>query len=148
LVDLSFLPHLNATLNALACTLLIIGRVQIMRRRVVYHRRCMIIATVASSLFLVCYIAHYIWRAKITGSSHSRYHGTGLILNLYYAMLLSHIVLAITVPVFAIRLIYLGLLGRYDAHKRIAKIGFPIWVYVSVTGVLIYLMLYWFNPTP
>jgi len=148
LVDLSFLPHLNASLNALACTLLITGRVQIMKRRVVNHRRCMISAAVASSLFLVCYVVHYIWRAKISGSPHTRYHGTGWVQGLYYTMLLSHIVLAITVPVFAVRLIHLGLLGRYDAHRRIARIGFPVWIYVSVTGVLIYLMLYWFNPTP
>lgn len=147
-MDLSFLPHVNASLNGLALVLLISGFILIKRRQIDAHRRCMLGASGASGLFLVCYVTHYVWRAVTVGGSHTLYHGAGWLKGFYYTMLLSHIVLAITVPVFAIWLIRLGLSERYDVHRRVAKIGFPVWLYVSVTGVLIYMMLFWFNPTP
>ncbi len=147
-MNLSFLPHINATLNGLACLLLATGWYQIKRRRVTTHRNYMLAATAASFVFLICYVVHYIWRASIVGGSHTQYHGVGWIKTFYYAVLISHILLALTVPVFAVCLIRLGLTGHHKAHRRWARIGFPVWMYASVTGVLIYLMLYWFNPSP
>ena len=147
-MNLSFLPHLNAALNSLAFVLLVAGRVMIKNRRIAAHRTCMISAAASSALFLASYVTHYVWRARALGGSHTSYHGHGPMKFLYYATLLSHVVLAITVPVFAIWLIRLGLTQRHDLHRRVAKIGYPVWVYVSVTGVVIYVMLYWFNPTP
>ena len=146
-MDLSFLPHVNATLNAVACVLLFTGLALIKNRRVEAHRNCMIAAAALSGLFLVSYVIHYTWRAMVHGGSHTPYNGTGWIKGFYYAMLISHIILAITVPVFVPRLIYLGLRKQYDRHRRLARIGFPVWAYVSITGVLIYLMLFWLNPS-
>lgn len=147
-MNLSFMPHLNASLNGLACVLLVIGRIQIKKQRIDLHKKYMISAAVTSGLFLVCYVIHYVWRTGIAGESHTPYHGTGWVKGFYYLLLLSHVVLAMTVPLIAVRLILLGFAQRYETHKRVARIGFPIWMYVSVTGILIYLMLYWFNPTP
>ena len=147
-MSLSFLPHLNAVLNGVACVLLVAGRAMIKKRRVATHRAFMMSAAATSTLFLASYVTHYVWRAWVLGGSHTSYHGHGLLKFFYYATLLSHVLLAITVPAFAIGLIWLGLTNRHGLHRRVAKIGYPVWVYVSVTGVLIYLMLYWFNPTP
>lgn len=145
-MDLSFLPHLNALLNGIAAVLLFTGVVLIKQRRVVAHRRCMLTATAVSAVFLGCYVTHDIWRWVVKGGSHTPYHGDGWLRRFYYTMLLSHILLAATVPMFAVLLIRLGLTQQLEKHRRLAKVGFPVWIYVSVTGVLIYLMLFWFNP--
>ena len=145
-MDLSFLPHVNATLNGIACVMLITGLAMIKTRRVTAHRKCMITAAASSCLFLVCYVVHYIWRFKVEGGSHTLYNGGEWLKKAYYIMLISHILLAITVPFFATKLIYLGLTQQYEKHQRLARIGFPTWLYVSITGMLIYFMLYWFNP--
>ena len=147
-MNLSWLVHFNASLNLLATVLLITGLVLIRRGKVCSHRRCMLSAFGASALFLVCYVVHYIWRASIKGGAHTPYHGDGLIRMLYYVLLVSHILLAMTVPVIAIRLIRLGMQQRIDRHRRLARYGYPIWLYVSMTGVVIYLMLYHLNPAP
>ena len=147
-MDLSFLPHVNASLNGIATVLLLTGFVLIKQRHVVAHRNCMLAATVVSAVFLGSYVTHDIWRWAVKGGSHTLYNGSGWLKKFYYIMLLSHIVLAMTVPVFAILLIRLGLTKRYAQHRRLAKVGYPVWIYVSVTGVLIYLMLFWFNPAP
>ena len=105
-------------------------------------------AAVFSGLFLVFYVIHYVWRVSVAGGTHTPYHGVEWMVKLYYGVLISHILLAVTVPVFAIRLIRLGLTGQIDKHRRLARIGFPIWVYVSITGVLIYFMLFWYNDKP
>lgn len=144
--DLSFLPAVNATLNAIAAALLIAGFILVRRRRVTAHRNCMLAAFATSSVFLVTYVTHYAWRASQTGEVHTRYHGEGILRTAYYVMLVSHILLAMLVPVLAIWLIRLGLTGRIERHRRLARFGYPIWLYVSITGVLIYLMLYHFNP--
>lgn len=146
-MNLSFLPHVNAALNGLACVFLVIGLFQIKSGHVTTHRNCMIAAAAASGLFLVCYSIHYVWRASVVGGSHTPYHGAGGMKTFYYTVLLSHISLAVTVPVLAVWLVRLALAQRFKSHRRLAKIGFPVWMYVSVTGVLIYLMLYWFNPS-
>lgn len=145
-LDLSFLPLVNACLNGLATLLLITGFVLVKRRRLIAHRRVMLSAFATSAVFLVTYVTHYVWRAQVQGGVHTKYHGEGWLQPFYYSMLISHILLAIAVPVLAIMLIRLGLLKRFDEHRRIARFALPIWLYVSITGVLIYLMLYPFNP--
>ena len=143
-MDLSFLPSVNAALNFTATVLLLVGRFWIRRGRVAAHRRAMLGAFAVSSLFLVLYVAHKAWR----GFEHTPYHGVGLAHGLYLTILFTHLTLAITVPVLAIRLVRLGLGGRIERHRRLARVAWPIWMYVSVTGVVIYLLLYPFNPSP
>jgi len=145
-LDLSFLPKLNATLNALATILLIVGVALVKRKRITAHRNVMLATFATSCLFLVFYLLHYAWRAQVKGGVHTKY--TGPFPSLYYIMLISHILLAMAVPVLAIWLIVLGLKRRDALHRRVAKFAFPIWLYVSVTGVLIYFILYqWYPPT-
>ena len=143
-MDLSFLPALNATLNALAMVLLIAGRALARRGRIVAHRRVMIGAFAVSSLFLVLYVAHKAWR----GFEHTPYHGTGFARTAYLAILASHVTLAMAVPFLAIALIRLGLADRRSAHRRLARWAWPVWLYVSITGVVIYVLLYHANPVP
>jgi uncharacterized membrane protein YozB (DUF420 family) len=143
-MDLSFLPAVNAALNLVATTLLLLGRLWIRRGRVAAHRRTMLAAFAVSSLFLLLYVAHKAWR----GFEHTPYRGEGIAHVAYLAILFSHLTLAMAVPVLAIRLVQLGLSGRIDRHRRLAVIAWPIWLYVSLTGVLIYLLLYVFNPVP
>ncbi|MEX0655640.1 MAG: DUF420 domain-containing protein [Phycisphaeraceae bacterium] len=146
MIDLSFLPAVNAALNGVTGVLLVAGLMLIRQHRITAHRNVMIAAFSVSGLFLVTYVTHYVWRATVVGGTHTRYHGEGLLAGLYYGMLLSHILLAIFVPVLAVTLIYLGLTKRYATHRRLARVAWPVWMYVSVTGVLIYFMLYHFNP--
>ena len=143
-MDLSFLPAVNAGLNGAATALLVAGRIWIRRGRVAAHRRAMLSAFAVSSLFLVLYVAHKAWR----GFESTPYHGAGVARVLYLAILFSHLTLAMTVPVLAIRLVRLGLGGRIERHRRLAVVAWPIWMYVSLTGVVIYLLLYPFNPSP
>lgn len=143
-MDLSFLPAVNAALNLVATTLLVLGRIWIRQGRVATHRRTMLAAFAVSSLFLVLYVVHKAAR----GFESTHYNGEGILRAAYFAILFSHLVLAMTVPVLATRLVWLGLSGRIERHRRLAVIAWPIWLYVSVTGVVIYGMLYVFNPAP
>jgi uncharacterized membrane protein YozB (DUF420 family) len=143
-MDLSFLPAVNASLNLLATALLVGGRIAIRRGRVAAHRRAMLGAFAVSSLFLVLYVLHKVWR----DFENTPYHGEGALRVLYLAILFTHLTLAMTVPVLAIRLVQLGLGGRIARHRRLAVVAWPIWMYVSITGVVIYGMLYPFNPAP
>ena len=143
-MDLAVLPAVNASLNAIATGLLVRGRILIARKEVDAHRRTMLAAFGVSTLFLALYVSHKVAR----GGVNSPYHGEGAARIAYFTILFSHIPLAACVPVVAIRLIVLGLRGDLGRHKRLARIAWPIWLYVSLTGVVIYLMLYPFNPTP
>jgi uncharacterized membrane protein YozB (DUF420 family) len=143
-VDLSFLPGVNAMLNATAAVLLFVGRRLARAHRVDAHRRVMITAFAVSTLFLVLYVAHKASR----GFVNTEFNVQGVAHTAYLVMLATHVVLAMTVPVFAIALITLGLRGRFERHRRLARVAWPIWMYVSVTGVLIYLLLYPLNPLP
>lgn len=147
-MDLSFLPAVNAALNGLAFILLVVGMLQIKRRQIDAHRNTMIAAFVTSCLFLVSYLTHYAWRASVKGGMHTKFETGGILGAIYYPMLISHILLAMAVPVLAIITIRHGLKRRDDKHRRIAKITLPIWLYVSITGVLIYVMLYHLNTPP
>lgn len=146
--DLSFLPAVNAGLNAVATVLLVVALVFIKQRRIDAHRNTMLAAFAVSSVFLVFYVLHKVWRGTQAGDLHTSYHGEGVAKAAYLVILLTHVVLAVTVPVFAIVLIRLGLTRRDALHRRIARIAWPIWMYVSITGVVIYFMLYHFNPDP
>jgi uncharacterized membrane protein YozB (DUF420 family) len=141
-MDLSFLPVLNASLNALAALLLVRGRRLARRHEVARHRRNMIAAFVVSSLFLAGYLVHKAWR----GFEHTRFGGEGAAQAAYLALLASHVTLALAVPPLAVTLVVLGLRGRVAAHRRLAGIAWPVWMYVSVTGVVVYVLLYHLNP--
>ncbi len=143
-MDLSFLPAVNAGLNAVALALLITGRRLVKQGRIEAHRRVMLSAFGVSSLFLFFYVSHKVWR----DFESTAFHAEGAAQVAYLAMLFTHVVLAATVPVLAIWLIRLGLRDERAKHRRLARIAWPIWMYVSVTGVLIYLLLYHLNPTP
>lgn len=132
----ALLPTVNAFLNTLSAALLVAGWVLIRQRRIDAHRRVMLAAFTSSILFLVCYLVYH---AQV-GSK--RFPGTGTIRTVYLSILASHTVLAAIVPVLAIVVLTLGLRGRYARHRRIARWTLPIWLYVSVTGVVVYWMLY------
>jgi len=130
------LPSINAALNATAALLLTWGYILIRRKRIQAHRKVMLAAFATSSLFLICYIVYH---AQV-GSVH--FPKTGTIRAVYFTILITHTTLAATVPVLAIITLRRGLTGRYDKHRKIARWTLPIWLYVSVTGVVVYLMLY------
>ncbi|MFY8222135.1 MAG: DUF420 domain-containing protein [Pirellulales bacterium] len=130
----------NAVLNALATVLLVAGWVFIARGQWKAHRAAMIAAFAVSAVFLVCYLTyHYL-------VGHVPFRGQGPVRTLYFAILISHIILAVFVPILALRMFFLAWKGRWDAHRRLGKITMPIWLYVSVTGVVIYAMLYHLFP--
>lgn len=138
---LNDLPHVNALLNGLATALLLVGYALIKNRRERAHRNVMLSAFAVSTAFLTCYLVYHFGvdlAKKFPGGPPLSY--------VYYAILLSHVLLAMTVPVLAITTIYLGLKDRRARHLRWARWTFPIWLYVSVTGVVIYLMLYQLYP--
>ena len=137
------LATVNALLNALAGVLLVIGFVLIKRGNETAHRRTMLSAFAVSVLFLACYLAYHVWPV---GAATTPFRGTGAIKTAYYGMLYSHIILAAIVPVLAILTIRAGLQDRRERHRRLARWTLPIWLYVSVTGVAIYWMLYYLYP--
>ena len=130
------LPAINASLNALSGVLLVIGYALMRARRIEQHRRFMIAAFITSSLFLVCYV---IYHAQVGSVPFPR---QGFVRPLYYTILITHVTLAATVPPLAIVTLTRGLKGQFVKHRSIAKWTFPIWLYVSVTGVLVYVLLY------
>ena len=137
------LPHLNALLNALATVLLTVGYVLIKRKQEAHHKKVMLACFAVSVVFLVSYVTYHV---MIEGSKKFPSYPPVAIRYAYRAILISHIVLAATVPVLAIVTIYLGLRDRRTAHRRVARWTWPIWMYVSITGVLVYLMLYQLYP--
>ena len=138
------LPHVNASLNALATILLVIGYVQIKRRQEAAHKWTMLACFGVSVVFLACYLTYHF---NIPGGSkRSPSSPPDIIRYSYYGLLLSHVLLAATVPFLAIATIWLGLVDRRSAHKKLAWWTFPIWLYVSVTGVIVYLLLYQIYP--
>jgi uncharacterized membrane protein YozB (DUF420 family) len=130
------LPAVNASLNALSGILLLTGYVMIRTRRIQQHRRCMIAAFITSSVFLICYIVYH---AQVGSVPFTR---QGLVRPMYFTILVTHVTLAATVVPLALVTLTRGLKGRYPQHIRIARWTFPIWLYVSVTGVLVYVLLY------
>jgi uncharacterized membrane protein YozB (DUF420 family) len=134
---ISLLPSINATLNGLSAVLLVWGYLLIRRKQIDLHRRVMKTAFATSCLFLVCYVVYH----SQVGSVPFHHEGTAL-RTVYFSILLTHTVLAATVPVLAIITLRRGLSARYDKHRKIARWTLPIWLYVSITGVVVYGMLY------
>ena len=130
------LPTLNAILNATAATLLVIGYVLIRRGNRERHKQVMLSALGCSTAFLISYLYYHYQ----VGSVH--FEGEGTVRTVYLGILLTHTVLAAALPPLAIITVVLGLRGRYDRHRKIARFTLPIWLYVSVTGVVVYWMLY------
>jgi uncharacterized membrane protein YozB (DUF420 family) len=135
-MDVRDLPTLNAALNTTASVLLVWGWIAIRQRRIALHRRLMIAAFSVSVLFLISYLIYHYNAGTV------RFQRTGTIRTVYLTILGTHTVLAAAVPFIAVITLRLGLAGRYDKHRRIARWTLPIWLYVSVTGVVVYWMLY------
>ena len=136
----SILPHLNAALNATSFVLLVAGFYFISRRRVYAHRACMLAALAVSCLFLVSYVVYHARYGSV------RFQGQGFVRPLYFSILISHVTLAAgTVPLVVVTL-RRALRGDYLRHRRIARWTYPLWLYVSITGVVVYLMLYRLYP--
>ncbi len=140
------IPTLNAALNATATVLILAGFVLIKRGQRDAHRATMLTAGVVSALFLVGYVTHKVLMRGI----HTPFGGESPALRaFYYTMLLTHIVLAIAIAYLVPRTFLLAIKGDYERHKRWARVVFPIWLYVSVTGVLVYFFLYqWWPAIP
>lgn len=150
------IPALNAGLNALATVLMTIAFVQIKAAqrahdtsirstRIANHRRLMLAAGAVSAVFLVGYVGHKILKGAAAGAGeaiHTQFGGEGFIRGVYYVMLFTHVLLAMAIAYLVPRTFWLALTGRIETHKRWAKFTYPIWYYVSVTGVLVYFFLY------
>jgi uncharacterized membrane protein YozB (DUF420 family) len=132
------LPAVNASLNAVAGTLLVIAWLLIKRRRIAAHRRVMLAAFAVSALFLMSYVVYH------ANVGSRPYHGTGWLRTLYFSILIPHVILAAAVVPLAIVTLRRGLARDDVRHRRIARVTLPIWLFVSVTGVVVYLMLYQF----
>ena len=130
------LPALNATLNATCAILLITGWVLIKRGRIRQHRAVMIAAVCTSAVFLASYLYYHAHVGSV------RFTGTGVIRTVYFAVLLTHTILAAAIVPMVLVTLSRGLSGKYDRHRRIARWTMPLWLYVSVTGVVVYVMLY------
>ncbi len=130
------LPLVNATLNATAAVLLVWGYILIRSKRVAAHRLVMLAAFATSSVFLTCYLIYHF------NVGHVPYPGTGAIRTVYLTILATHTALAAAVPPLAIITLSRGLRARFDKHRKIARWALPVWLYVSVTGVIVYWMLY------
>jgi uncharacterized membrane protein YozB (DUF420 family) len=142
MTDYSLFPALNAALNGTSAVLIATGRILIGRGRVLAHRACMIAAVVCSSVFLLSYL----WYHAHVGSV--RFQGQGIVRPVYFTILISHTLLALTVVPLVIVTLVRGLRGRFARHRAIARWTYPIWLYVSVTGVVVYVMLYHLYPAP
>lgn len=142
-MSVSFLPTINAMLNAMSGILIVIGFLFIRRKRIAAHRACMIGAVTCSSLFLISYLVYHVG----FGAGVTRFTGAGWVRTAYHAILISHTILAVTVVPFVIVTLTRALRGEFIRHRRVARWTFPMWLYVSVTGVIVYLMLYHLYPS-
>lgn len=130
-----FLPHLNAVINSAATFALLLGLYFIKNKQVVYHKLAMTTAFSLGAIFLVSYVVYH------ASAESTSFGGEGIIRNIYYFILLTHIILA-AIALFPILLAYYyGSTGRYERHRKIVKYAYPIWLYVTVSGVLVYLMI-------
>ena len=134
-MSISDLPALNASLNAISAMLLTTGYVLVRRGRADLHKRCMLAALSTSALFLISYVVYHL------NAGSRPFVGQGPIRFVYFAILITHVILAAVILPLALTTATRGLLGQYDRHVRIARWTLPLWLYVSVTGVVIYLML-------
>ena len=135
-MNVTDLPALNAALNATAAVLLMTGYVLIRRGERAKHRACMIAALVVSAMFLTSYVIYHLQVGSVP------FRGTGWIRTLYFAVLIPHVILAIAIVPLVVMTVSRASSSRFDKHRRIARWTLPLWLYVSVTGVIVYLMLY------
>jgi uncharacterized membrane protein YozB (DUF420 family) len=135
-----FLPHVNALLNSASAVLLVTGYFFIRRQQVKAHRNCQISAVLTSSLFLVSYLTYHYYHGT------TRFLGQGLARPVYFTILTSHTILAIVIVPMVLITLVRAARGDFSRHRRIARWTLPLWIYVSVTGVLVYLMLYQIYP--
>jgi uncharacterized membrane protein YozB (DUF420 family) len=139
-MSISDLPAINASLNGLATVFLTIGYVCIKKGRKDAHRKCMIAAFITSTIFLACYLTYHFNVTAVT-----KFQGQGVARPIYFFILITHIILAVVIVPLVLISMSRGLRERWEAHKRISRWTWPLWMYVSVTGVIVYLMLYvWF----
>lgn len=139
-IEISDLPAVNAALNTTSAVLLVLGYVLIRRKRISAHRACMLAAVGTSALFLISYLTYHFHHGA------TRFTGAGAIRVLYFVVLISHTVLATAILPLVMVTVFRALRGRFEAHRRIARWTLPIWLYVSVTGVAVYWMLYHLDP--
>lgn len=135
-MDFRFLADVDASLNALATVLIVWGLVAVKQGRIELHKKLMLAATGVSAVFLVCYVVYHLTCEPVT------FRGEGAVKTFYYALLISHVVLAAVQVPLILRTVWLGLKDRREQHRKWAKVTAPIWLYVSVTGVVVYGMLY------
>lgn len=135
-MDVRDLPALNATLNSISTMLLLFGYYFIKRKEIERHRLCMVLAFLTSCIFLVSYLIYHYYAGSVP------FPGQGWIRSVYFTILITHIVLAAMVPVLALITLYRAWKKDFRRHRAIAKWTWPIWMYVSVTGVIVYVMLY------
>ncbi len=133
------LPTLNAILNACSGLLLVTGYLLIRNGRRSAHKKAMLGAASFSAVFLVSYVIYHIEVGSIA------FTGTGAVRTLYFTILITHVILAVVIVPLVLRTLWLGLGDKFDRHRRLARRTLPLWLYVSVTGVIIYLMLYQMN---
>lgn len=136
-----FLPHLNAILNATSAVLLLTGYRFIRRGQVQAHRNCQISAVVTSTLFLISYLTYHYFHGS------TRFTGQGVARPFYFSILLTHTILAVVIVPLILVTLYRAARGDFVKHRRIARWTLPLWLYVSVTGVIVYLMLYQIYPS-
>ena len=136
-MSISDLPTINASLNALAAILLLVGYVLIKRKHRTAHKRTMITAFGVSVVFLACYVVYHLNTQVVT-----KFPGPAALKPAYLTVLITHVILAAAVPPLCIVTLYRAWRGQLEKHRRIARITFPIWLYVSVSGVVVYLVLY------
>lgn len=148
-MTLNDIPALNATLNALATLLIATGYVFIRTGNKTAHRAAMFSAGVVSAVFLVGYLTHKVLKGMAAGAGeavHTQFGGEGPIRVVYYVMLITHVLLAMAIAYLVPRTFALAFSGQFERHKKWARVVFPIWLYVSVTGVLVYFFLYQWWP--
>jgi putative membrane protein len=143
---LGIFPHLNAALNATSGVFLISGFYFIQTSQIAKHRFCMLAASSISAAFLISYISHHAVRTYYFGLGPTKFTGEGLARPIYLTILTSHTILAALVAPFVIRTLWLGLQLRADKHRNLARLVFPVWLYVSITGVVVYILLYQVYP--
>lgn len=139
---ISYLPHLNAFLNSTSALFLMAGYGFIRAGRIQAHRNCQVTAVATSTLFLISYLTYHYYHGD------TRFLGQGMVRPFYFAILISHVILAIVIVPLVLITLYRAVRLDFIRHRRIARWTLPLWLYVSVTGVIVYLMLYHIYPTP
>ena len=141
-MQLQDLPLINAILNSCSALLLLAGYVAIKRNQKERHKRCMVSALITSTLFLTCYVIYHVGMQRVYGSAHTRFVDPAWFRPWYLALLASHLLLAIAIVPMVLMTVYHAIRGNFERHRKIARWTWPCWMYVSVTGVVIYLLLY------